>query len=181
MIIEQQKLNVNGSEILLRCANEDDAEMLLENFKKVSGETPYLLMAPDEINLTVEQEKRFIGINNSDGNKLLLLAFVDGRYAGNCSFAGKSASRRQAHRASFGIALLQEFTGRGLGGIMIEKLLCEAKRAGFEQMELEVYSENVRARKLYKRLGFTECGRIPDAIKFPDGTAFDEIRMFKKL
>lgn len=180
MIVEQEKITYRGKEVIFRCATVDDGEMLLEAYKKVTGETPFLAMDADEINLTVEQEKAFIEKNNSDPHSLMLLVFVDGRYAGNCSFAGKTASRRTAHRASCGIALLREFTGMGLGGIALERLLAEAKKAGFEQMELEVYSENTRARKLYERLGFTECGRIPDHSRV-NGESFDIIRMYKRL
>lgn len=181
MIIGDYKIIKDGAEILLRCPRADEAETILSGYKKLLSETTYLSCEPDEMNFTTEQEKAFIERNNSDADKLMILAFVDGRYAGNCSFAGKTSTRRTAHRASMGIALFQQFTGRGLGGIMLEKLLAEAKKAGFEQMELTVFSENVRARRLYGKLGFIECGAIPDAVKFPDGTAFDEIRMYKKL
>lgn len=180
MIIEEEKFINDGSEIILRCAKSDDAEMLLSGYKQMLGETQFLYCAPDEINLTVEQERAFIEKNNADADKLLILAFVGGYYAGNCSFAGKTASRRTAHRASLGIAVFEEFTGKGLGKIMLEKLLAEAKRAGFEQMELIVYADNIRARRLYEKLGFTECGRVPDARRISD-VGCDEIRMYKKL
>lgn len=180
MIVEQEKITYRGKEVVFRCATADDGEMLLEAYKKVTGETPFLAADADEINLTVEQEKAFIERNNSDPHLLLLLVFVDGRYAGNCSFAGKTSTRRTAHRASLGIALFTEFTGMGLGGIALERLLAEAKKAGFEQMELEVYSENTRARRLYERLGFVECGSIPDHSRV-NGGSFDMIRMYKRL
>lgn len=181
MIIKETKIIKDGSEIVLRCARADEAEMILSCYKKMLSETRFLSCDPDEMNFTVEQERAFIESNNADDNKLLLLAFVDGRYAGNCSFEGKTSTRRAAHRATLGIALMQEFTGRGLGGIMLGKLLAVAKDKSYGQMELVVYSDNIRARKLYERLGFKECGRLPDAVRFHDGTAFDEIRMYKKL
>lgn len=180
MIVEKIKITKDGSEILLRCATAEDAEMLLSGYKKMLGETQFLSRGPDEISLTVEQEKTFIEGSNKDKDKLLLLAFVNGKYAGNCNFAGKTASRRTAHRASLGIAVFQEFTGKGLGKIMLEKLLTEAKKAGFEQMELTVYADNIRARSLYEKFGFFECGRIPDARRI-SGAGSDEIRMYKKL
>lgn len=46
---------------------------------------------------------------------LLILAFVDGEHAGNCSFECKAGSRRASHRAGIGIALLQKYIGFGLG------------------------------------------------------------------
>ncbi len=181
MIVKEEIIIKDGSETVLRCARADEAETILAGYKKVLSETRFLACDADEMKFTAEQERAFIESNNADGHKLLILAFVDGRYAGNCSFAGKTSTRRTAHRASMGIALFEEFTGRGLGRIMLEKLLSEAKKAGIEQMELEVFSGNARARALYTKLGFIECGVIPRAVKFPDGTTFDEIRMYKKL
>ena len=89
MIVEKIKITKDGSEILLRCATAEDAEMLLSGYKKMLGETQFLSCGPDEISLTVEQEKTFIEGSNKDKDKLLLLAFVNGKYAGNCNFAGK--------------------------------------------------------------------------------------------
>ena len=42
-----------------------------------------------------------------------------------------------------------------------------AKKAGYEQLELEVVDDNERAIKLYKDLGFIEYGRNPRAFKSP--------------
>ena len=181
MICEEEKIIKDGEEIVLRCLRADEAETVLEGFKKLSGETRFLSQYPEEINVTAEQEREFIEMNNSDKAKLLIGAFVGGQYAGNCYFAGKTVTRRTAHRAGLGIAIFQQFSGRGLGTVMLEKLLKEAKRAGFEQMELDVVSGNERAIGLYKKLGFAECGRIPDGMRFDDGTSFDRITMYKKL
>ncbi len=181
MIIEQEKYNLNGKELILRCAEEADAEILLEYIKVVSGETRFLMCDSDEIRFTLEQEKAFINSHNESEKKLLILAFVDGEYAGNCSLMGKASSRRNAHRAGIGIALYQKYTGQGIGKIMLEKLISEAKKAGFEQCELTVIEGNERAYKLYDKLGFRECGRIPRANKYSDGTYADDIHMVLEL
>ena len=41
---------------------------------------------------------------------------------------------------------------------------------GFEQVELGVYSDNDRARHMYKEMGFKEYGMNPRAFKLKDGT-----------
>ena len=107
----------------------------------------------------------------------MLLAFVDGEYAGNCSFESKAGSRRTKHRAGIGIALFQKYTGFGLGKLMLNRLLTEIKNLGFEQAELTVVGNNEKAKHLYKNLGFKECGIIPNANKYDDGTYADDILM----
>lgn len=97
MVLQEEKYELDGKEILLRSANEnaDDANMLIDYLKTVTGETRFLMCEPDEVKYTTEGELSFIKEHNESENGLLILAFVDGEYAGNCSFEGKTSSRRQ--------------------------------------------------------------------------------------
>ncbi len=181
MIYEEERLIRGDHEILLRSAVPGDAQTLMDFLPAVCRETRFLSSYADEVHLTEEQELKFIEDHRQAERDLLLLAFVDGEYAGNCSFKKKGISRRNAHRAGMGIALYQRFTGRELGRLMLERLLSRAKDCGYAQMELEVWSKNTRALGLYKSLGFIEYGRLPDAGRYDDGTFDDEIFMVKTL
>lgn len=92
-----------------------------------------------------------------------------------------SGNRHRKHRAGIGIALYQKYTGFGLGRLMLNCLLKEIETAGYEQAELTVVEGNDRAYRLYQSLGFNECGRIPHANKYDDGTYGGEILMVKNL
>ena len=48
-------------------------------------------------------------------------------------------------------------------------------------VELIMVAENERAGALYRKCGFTECGRQYRGMKFDDGTYHDEILMVKML
>lgn len=181
MLIDEERINLNGHEILLRSAKTEDAQILIDYLRTVCGETRFLMKESDEVNLTVEQEISFIERHNRASDSLLILAFFDGEYAGNCSFDGGGESRRNAHRAGIGIALYQKYTGHGIGRILMDRMIKYAKKLGYEQMELTVVQGNERAIGLYKSVGFEECGRIPDANKYDDGTYADDIFMIKKL
>lgn len=181
MLIDEEHLTLNGHEILIRNAEAGDAEMLIDYLRTVCGETRFLMKEADEVKLTVEQEIDFIEGNNGSPRSLLILAFVDGEYAGNCSYDAISGSRRNAHRAGMGIALFQKYTGMGLGRVLMERMIRYARESGFEQMQLTVVSNNERAKALYKSFGFEECGRMPNSNKYDDGTYTDDIFMIKKL
>lgn len=181
MRIKEEKFNMNGKEITLRNARQDEAQMLLDYLKTVTGETRFLMCEPDEVQYTIEQEENFIKEHNDSEDKLLLLAFVDGEYVGNCSFEGRAGSRRETHRVGIGIALFQKYTGQGLGKLMLKKLLEEAGKRGYEQAELTVVDGNTRAYRLYKSVGFKECGRIPGANKYADGSYADDVLMAMEL
>ncbi|MBO4374737.1 MAG: GNAT family N-acetyltransferase [Lachnospiraceae bacterium] len=181
MIFEEEKHELDGKEIILRSAVPDEADMLVDYLKTVTGETPFLLCYPDEVKYTHNEEIKFIEDHNGSDSSMLLLAFVDGEYAGNCSFDGITVSRRAKHRASIGIGLFQKFTGFGLGRLLMERMLEKIQDCGFEQAELTVVSTNDRAYRLYESLGFREYGRIPNANKYDDGTYSDDIIMIKSL
>ncbi len=79
------------------------------------------------------------------------------------------------------IALYQEYCGAGIGRIMMETVLEEARKYGYEQAELEVIAGNKPAIALYESLGFRKYGGFPDNMKYADGTYTDAWWMMKKL
>lgn len=180
MLIKDEIVNVKGREILLRNATEEDAQMLIDYLKVTCGETRYLVKEPEEITMTLEQEKQFINRNNESENDLLILGFLDGEYVGNCSLMGMNTGRYK-HRVGMGIALYQKYTSMGIGRAMIEKLFAVAREKGFEQIELEVVADNERAIHLYKSMGFEIYGTFPNNMKYKDGTYADAYWMMKKL
>lgn len=171
----------NGKTCLLRLAEESDAEILLEYLKATSGETPYMIREPEEVRTSVEEEVAFIRKNREDPRALMLLAFVDGKHAGSCSFGGASERNRMRHRCTVGISLYRDFWGQGIGTALMNEILSGAKTAGFEQAELDVVSTNAKAVGLYKKLGFEITGTLPRAFKYRDGTYADFLFMVKDL
>lgn len=180
MTIENKIIDLNGKELLLRNATEDDAEMLIEYLKITCGETRFLVKEPEEIIMTLEQEKDYIKNQNESENSIMILAFLDGEYIGNCALIGNRLSRFK-HRVTMGIALYQKFTGMGIGRVMIEELISIAREKGFEQIELEVVAGNERALHLYKSMGFEVYGTFPKNMKYKDGTYADAYWMMKEL
>ena len=180
MIIDERVFQINGHELLLRNANEEDAQMLISGLKLMCGESRFLAKEPEEITLTQEEEIEFIRMQNGAEGNLFLIGFWDGVYVGNCSFMGMSMQRNK-HRVSMGIALQQKYSGNGIGTKMVETLLSVAKEKGIEQMELEVVTTNERAIGLYKKMGFEIFGTLPDNMKYKDGSYGDVHWMMKKL
>ena len=187
MIYEKKEFALGEKKLMLRSATDDDAEMLCNYIKTVTGETRFLMCEPDEIGLSIEEELDFIKSHNETPSGVLIMGFLveerDGKreetFVGNCSFNRVATSRRNAHRASLGIALFQKYTGLGIGRIMMNALLEEMKSQGYEQAELIVIGGNDRAYHLYESFGFKEYGRLRNANKYDDGTYADDILMVK--
>lgn len=166
-----------GITVEYRNASEEDAQLEIDYLKKVCGETRFLLSEPEDVQYTEESEKVFIKNQDTSDNALLLNAFVDGQLAGNGSFNPVSAAKRLSHRASLGVAILQEYWHLGIGEQLVALLIDKARACGFEILELEVFSTNEHAIRLYRKLGFSECGRTVNGVKYKDGTYADIISM----
>ena len=182
MIFEEKRFALkNGRSCVLRAPREEDAQAMLDYLKTTYAETPYLLREPDEVTTTVGEERAFIRASNEEPRTVLLLAEVDGQFAGLCTLRPAAAVRRCRHRCDVGVALYRAYCGMGLGRRMMEELLSIAKELGFEQAELEVVDGNAIAIALYQKLGFEACGRRPKAVKYADGSYADEILMIKSV
>ena len=80
-----------------------------------------------------------------------------------------------AHVATIGMLLAPDYRGHGLGERLLRATLAACK-GRWERIELNVYSHNERAHKLYLRCGFIEDGRRIGAWKL-DGMTSDIIEM----
>jgi ribosomal protein S18 acetylase RimI-like enzyme len=58
--------------------------------------------------------------------------------------------------------------GMGIGSAVMEKLIGYAEDHGTEIIELEVRSDNSRARHLYEKFGFRYIGTFPAFFKIGD-------------
>lgn len=170
-----------GRTVVLRNAQESDADDLIKYLKDTSAETKYLLREPDEIQFTHDQEEYFIKMMTDAEKSLMLVAVMEENLVGTCSLMSVAPTQRSAHRCEIAIALYQKFWGCGIGKKMIEAVLCAAKQVGYEQAELEVISDNESAVALYKELGFVAYGKLPRNMKYKDGSYADAIWMMKEL
>ena len=171
----------NGKTCLIRRAEIADAEKALIYLKTTSGETPYMAREPEEITLTVEEERSFLREKAESGRELMLYAEVDGRHAGCCSFTPVSGRKRLCHRCMVGISVYREFWGMGIGTALMSETIASARSVGYEQAELDVVSTNAPAIAVYRKLGFETVGTIPHAMKYKDGSYADLLLMVKPL
>ena len=178
---EREIILKDGRKCILRPTAPDIAEEMIEYLKKTSGETPWLLRNPDEVNYTLAGEKEILTRILDDPYSVMMAAMVDGKVTGNCAVNGIGRKRKIAHRCSMAIALYRDYWHLGIGTAMIGYLAELAKQIGYEQMDLEVVAENTQAQALYRKCGFIESGRRHNALKFDDGSYHDEILMYREL
>lgn len=148
-------------ELLVRNAVALDARALRDVMQCTHAETDYLLSCPDEQSVDDEQEARSLAETECSDNEVELVAVVEGKIVGSAGVAAVGGRRKVVHRARFGISVLKEHWGLGIGRVLMESCIDCARRAGYTQLELEVVADNERALSLYRRAGFEEYGRNP--------------------
>lgn len=161
MKYNQQVLLKNGKTVLLRNGTSSDGEAVFEVFCKTHAETDFLLSYPEENSLTAIQESEFLQEKTESENEIELIAIVDGKIAGTAGIKAVGTKYKIRHRAEFGISILREYWGMGLGNALLLACTQCAKQAGYTQLELNVVAENRRAVELYEKAGFIEYGRNP--------------------
>ena len=152
-------LLTGGVELLVRNAVASDARALRETTQRTHAQTDYLLSYPDEQSVDDEQEARSLEETERSDNEVELVAVADGKIVGSAGVSAVRSRRKLAHRARFGISVLRDYWGLGIGRVLMESCIDCARRAGYTQLELEVVADNERAVSLYRRAGFEEYGR----------------------
>ncbi len=161
MKYEQMIVLKNSKNALIRNGSASDGPAVYEVFNLTHAETDYLLSYPDENSFDPEQEAGFLEEKAESPNEAELIAIVDGKVAGTAGIEAVGNKYKVKHRAEFGISILKEYWGLGLGKALTKACIQCAKNAGYTQLELNVVAENKTAISLYQSLGFVEFGRNP--------------------
>eukprot|EP00949_MAST-11_sp_MAST-11-sp1_P005294 g5294.t1 len=169
----------SGADVLtIREANPDDAALLLPWVRRVNAErNPYLIMEPGEFKMTESMERQFLRACAASRNEVYLLGFVGNDLAAVCQLSSSDRAKLR-HRGKFGLTVLKEYRGIGVGGAMLDHLInwCEGNEL-ITKLELEVHASNERALRLYTSRGFADEGRIQRAVRIDGRHYFDHIIM----
>ena len=155
----------DGRTCILRNGTEKDGKAVLDNFILTHEQTDNLLSYPDESDITVEREAQFLKSRTESAGEIEILAEVDGIVVGLAGIDQVGSKYKVCHRADFGISVDKAYWGLGIGRALMEACIECAKKAGYEQIELNVVAENSRAIDMYEKAGFIKFGRNPRGFK----------------
>lgn len=183
MLFDEKKITLkDGASAVLRAPRESDAAELICFMQQICSETDFLLRTPEECDMPLEEEQRFIRSINDAENRMMILCEVDGVIAGNCDLSLMTRRQKTRHRGTVGISIRQAYWGRGIGTALMAELIAAARQyEGITQLELEFLEGNSRARSLYEKMGFRLVGIRPNAYRLPDGKLHNEYIMMLEL
>lgn len=170
-----------GKDILVRYPEIGDVGEMLEFINEISKEKTFISYQGEEE--TLESETKYLKLKlKAIKNKksVQLLTFRNNKLVGESEI--HMMDKTEKHIGIFGITVKKDFRGEGLGKLLMGLVMREAKEKipGIKIVTLGVYSTNGVARGLYKKMGFTEYGLLPNGItrneKFEDA-----VLMYKNI
>ncbi|MFN2503057.1 MAG: N-acetyltransferase family protein [Acidimicrobiales bacterium] len=158
-----------GGAVSVRPAAADDVEAMLDVLERVVDEGRWVGTEPPLDR--VDRRDRFMAAIESEA-AVHLVAVVDGQVVGELGM----------ERAPYGVAHLgmcvdPGWRGRGVGGALVAEAIAAAPRLGAHKLALQVWPHNSVARRLYRRYGFAEEGRIRRHYRRRNGELWDAVVM----
>ncbi|MBW3566706.1 MAG: GNAT family N-acetyltransferase [Proteobacteria bacterium] len=162
------------SEIVVRPASEDDAELIWPIFVTVVRQGDSYAFAPE----TGFEEFLALWMNPP---VRAYVAVIDDKVVGSY-FIKPAQPGLGAHIANAGYMTDPAARGRGVGEAMGRHSLEEAARLGYRGMQFNfVVSTNQAAVRLWRKLGFTIIGTLPGAFRHATLGYVDTHVMFRTL
>ncbi|MCM3601872.1 GNAT family N-acetyltransferase [Robertmurraya korlensis] len=176
MIINNQEYQVHGLKYTIRSAFETDAETLSDLRLQIDGETEYMDRERGEGFINAEGFEQLIKSDSESAKNIFLVAVVDGRIVGYSRCEGSNL-KRLAHKVEFGICVLKDFWGYGMGRNLLKESVAWADFNGVKKMNLHVLEINTKAIQLYEMFGFTVEGVLKNDKLLSDGKYYNTIVM----
>ncbi|WP_186430280.1 GNAT family N-acetyltransferase [Clostridium sp. BSD9I1] len=180
MIIESKIIEGKSLTWILRCPTKYDAIELSKLRVKIDGETENLDRESGEGLRDSEDFEKLIYEDSIAEKTIFLVAEVEGKIVGFTRCEGSKLSRFR-HKAEFGICILKEYWGQGIGKVLLENILMWADTVGIEKISLTVVETNTNAIQLYKRYGFSEEGLLIKDRIHRDGNYYNTVIMSRLL
>lgn len=169
----------DGRSVIVRAIKEEDAEGVLEYYDIISKESDFLSFGSEGPGLTLEGERELIK-RYKEKRSFNLIFEIGGEIAGLTSITVREDRVRLHHYSVLGISALKKYWGFGLGNIMMDATIAEAKKRGLVKINLEVRVDNTVGINLYKKFGFEVEGKIKKALLI-NGVYYDNYLMGKEL
>jgi RimJ/RimL family protein N-acetyltransferase len=143
----------DSSQVQIRPARESDTISARDAVNAVAAEKWYLATVDG---FSLEQTRAFLK-RVMEGSLPQVLAVVEDEVVGFCDILPNTA-KGFTHVGRLGMGVRFEWRRQGIGRRMLDACLALARNAEIEKVELEVFSDNVAAIRLYESFGFSQEG-----------------------
>ncbi|HDX9610068.1 TPA: GNAT family N-acetyltransferase [Bacillus toyonensis] len=176
MIIKGQEFHINGLVYTIRSAVKTDADRLSKIRVLIDGETENMDREAGEGFIDKKGFQEIIKTDSEERKNLFLIAEVHDRIVGFSRCEG-SHLKRLSHKVEFGVCILKEFWGYGIGKNLLLQSINWADENEVKKISLQVLETNEKAINLYKKLGFDVEGILKNDKRLSDGMYYNTVLM----
>ncbi|WP_342431599.1 GNAT family N-acetyltransferase [Neobacillus sp. FSL H8-0543] len=176
MRVNQKEFIINDFRYIVRSATEKDAKNLSDLRLQIDGETENLDRVKGENYIDESGFKQIIKVDTESSKNLFLVAQVNERIVGFSRCEGNKL-KRTSHKVEFGVCVLQEYWGYGIGKNLLKESIHWADSNGIGKITLNVLETNNIAIELYKKFGFEVEGILKRDKILSDGIYYNTILM----
>jgi RimJ/RimL family protein N-acetyltransferase len=141
------------SPVVIRQARESDAEAIRAAVTAVAAEKWYLATVEG---FSLEETRAYLK-QIIAGTLPQVTALAGETVVGFCDIL-PNAALGFTHVARLGMGVRSQWRRQGIGRQLLEACLSLAKHVGIEKVELEVFSDNLGAIRMYESVGFSREG-----------------------
>lgn len=144
--------------IEIRLKSDSDNMLAISNIYEQSWKYAYRGIIPDEYLDSIPFGRWANGLNAPGRCSLLL--FDDNKLLGISSYCKARMADMEGWGEIVSIYLLPEAMHKGYGEKLMQAVISELKKIGYQKVYLWVLEKNISARRFYECFGFTLSGRI---------------------
>jgi ribosomal protein S18 acetylase RimI-like enzyme len=167
---------VNNLHYKIRSAVEKDAKHLSEVRLQIDGETQNLDRVQGEAYIDESGFKQVIKDDTESSSSLFLVAEANETIVGFSRCEGNRL-KRTSHKVEFGVCVLKDYWGYGIGKQLLQESVRWADSNGIKKMVLYVLETNDKAIKLYTNYGFEVEGILRKDKLLSDGNYYNTVLM----
>jgi len=140
----------DGSSVLVRPARPDDRALLLAGFERLGPESRYRRFLAPMVVLSDDDVTYLTNVDHHDHEALAALDAETGEGVGVARFV-RSAERPDT--AEFAITVIDDWQGRGVGTLLLDRLAERARAEGIVRFSALLLAENREMLELLEGLG----------------------------
>ncbi|MBE7103697.1 GNAT family N-acetyltransferase [Bacillus cereus] len=176
MIIKEKEYCIKGLDYTIRSAADHDAGQLSEIRVQIDGETENMDREEGEGFIDTNGFQQVIKTDSEKTRNIFLVAEVHNRIVGFSRCEG-SDLKRLSHKVEFGVCILKEFWGYGIGKNLLQESINWADANEVKKIALQVLETNEKAIQLYKKLDFEVEGVLKNDKRLSDGKYYNTVVM----
>lgn len=174
----------SGRRVSVRFSTVNDVDVATEFINAASREDTFLTFSGEQ--LSAHEERAYLqdcDARIANGDLVKLSCFIDDHMVADVTIGRDLRGRKRTyHCAILGIIVHKEYRGDGIGETLMRIAIDEARRvlSGVRIITLWFLAPNEAAKHLYEKIGFKECGRVPEGVWYRDAYV-DHVHMMLKL